>query len=341
MTKKQQRIAERGALIYQGAIDYLTCSTYNGDQYALVVNMIDSINVSRETIKARKAKGYDTSSLGWASYGEGTQKGNHNQLGGLPHFVINANGQEADKLALLMLKEPLFNPEEWNWSRVDIQLTVKKNRAVRLTTLGQRLDDGLLGEFRGKGKPKPHWQGSSTGDTLYIGSPKSQRMIRFYDKPLVHQRTRQDFERFEVQYRDDYANPLMRKLFRDRNKLDRDLIMRTLKREYDKLPEALQMELSFYHAWENVSRETIQPDKTEATESSKLRWLKSLRKSLIALASAPGQAGVEARGVLLEALVLGTTSDPLAAHMDYRLLSPDSEIWEPLAIVADRRYPSA
>lgn len=335
MTKKLQRIAERGALVYQGAIDYLSCSTYNGDQYALVVEMINSLNVSLDKIQAKKARGYDTSSLGWASYGEGTQKGNHNQLGGVPHFVINANGQEADKLVNLMLKDPLFNPAEWNCSRVDIQLTVRNTRTRRLSHLGIEYLAGKLGEFQGKGRPSVRAIGSKTGDTLYIGSPKSDRMIRFYDKPLIHQRTKQDFERFEVQYRDSYANPLMLKLFRDRNRLDRELIMRTLKREYDKLPADLQTELSFRDAWNDVAGESMKPDTTDATEASKLRWLRSLRKSLIALASRPGQAGTEARGVLLEALVIGATNDPLAAHMDYRILSPDNEIFEPLAIVAE------
>jgi hypothetical protein len=323
MTKKLQRIAERGAIVGQGAIDYITCSTYNGDQYALVVEMIDQLNVSRETITPKTARGYQTSSFGWASYGEGQQAGQ-------PHFLINANGKEADALVTQMLKNPLFNLEAWNCSRLDIQLTAPKNRAIRLAHLGISLIAGQLGDYKGRGKPQARTIGSKTGDTLYIGSPNSQKMIRFYDKPLIHKRQREDFERYEIQYRDDYSNPLLAKLFKDRNKMDRGLLMRTLKREYDKLPDGLRMELSFWQVWGLEEGEPLAPDTTDKTESARLKWLKSLKRTLVAMASAQGPAGIEARSILLEAVVIGTTEEPLTGWMDYKLLSPEGEILDPL-----------
>jgi hypothetical protein len=319
MSRKQQRIAERGAIVEQAAIDYLTCSTYDGNQYAIVRDMVDQINVSRETPKGMTARGYTTTAFGWASYGEGTQKGNHNELGGKPHFLINANGKEADQLFQLMVTEPGIKRELWNFSRLDIQLTLPKSRTIPLGILAIQLEDGQLGEFQGRGKPKARGYTSDTGHTLYIGSPSSQKQIRFYDKPLIHKRKRTDYERFEIQYRDDYSNPLVTRLFKQ-----------ALKYQYSLLPAALQTELSFRDAFKSAIAVPLQAEVSDKTEAAKLRWFKSLKATIRALARDQGATGIEARSIILQALVEGATQNELVNWMDYRLISPDYEIVDPL-----------
>jgi hypothetical protein len=330
MTKKLQRIAERGAIVEQAAIDYVTCSTYDGNQYAIVRDLIDTINVSRETPTGKTARGYDTTLFGWASYGEGTQKGNHLEMGGKPHFLINANGKEADILFKLMLAQPDIRRELWNFSRLDIQLTIPRARDIPLGILAIQLEDGQLGEFKGKGKPKPRGYTSDTGHTLYIGSASSQKQIRFYDKPLIKNRKRVDYERFEIQYRDDYANPLATRLFKQAPAYDRSILFQTLKYQYSLLPSALQTELSFRDSFINSISVPLQAEVTDKTEAAKLRWFKSLKATIRSLARDNGQTGMEVRAILLQALVEGSTQDELVNWMDYRLISPDHEIVDPL-----------
>lgn len=335
MTRKQTRIAERGAIVNEPAIDYLTCSTFNGDQYLLVVGMIQELNTEKLESKPKRARGYETERIEWASWGEGQQIAKGEKERREAHFLINVSGKEADAIIQKMIAEPLIERDQWNFSRIDVQLTLERKRDTELGELYLQLRQGELGEYQGRSKPKARVIASETGDTLYIGSPSSQKQIRFYDKPLIAGRKRVDYERFEIQYRDQYANPLATKLWRKAPKYDREIIRQTLRYQWGLLPEGLQGALSFANAFTDTEGEELERMTTDKTESAKLRWLRSLSKTLQEMCSQPGEPGIAAREVLLKALVIGVTGDNLTNWMDFTLVGTEANIYHPLQLSQD------
>jgi hypothetical protein len=135
-----------------------------------------------------------------------------------------------------------------------------------------------------------------------------------------------DYERFEIQYRDDYSNPLVTRLFKQAPRYDRSVLYQTLKYQYSLLPADLQTELSFRDSFTNSIAVPLQAEVTDKTEAAKLRWFRSLKATIRALARDMGPSGMECRSILLQALVEGATQDELVNWMDYRLISPDYEI---------------
>jgi hypothetical protein len=285
---------------------------------------------NEEQKKAMTVKGYERTRVEWGGIGEGTQKREGNNLTGEAHWLVDINGKEADEFIRRAIEHGSFNRDLWNVSRIDLQITVPRSRHIEYAELPDLINGGELGEFQGRGKPKARAQASDTGHTLYIGSAKSSIMLRFYDKPLILGRKRINYDRYEIQLRDDYANPLVTRLFKQAPKYDRSVLMQFLKYRFSLLPDHLQTILSHKSSFTEAVSVNIPPTKTDKQESAKLKWLKSLKGSILALASKQGPEGIEARRVLLEALVVASTGDKLANWQDYVLVGTEANIIDPL-----------
>jgi DNA relaxase NicK len=100
-----------------------------------------------------------------------------------------------------------------NVSRIDLALTVRP--ASRTSLLAQESYSPVRGAVRGRGRPVELTliQSQDRGDTLYVGSRKSDQLGRLYDKGKESQEERwADCWRYEVQYRRGYALEAARKL---------------------------------------------------------------------------------------------------------------------------------
>lgn len=335
MAQKLTMPAQRGAIVNAPAVDWLDCSTFDLDQWELVKGMIQANNVSRETFTHTQFKNYSVERLEWASWSEGSQVPKGEKEKRVPHYLIHVGGKESDAIMREMLSNPAIKRDKWNFSRIDLQYTVPKMREKSLALLGIELRDGLLGDYESRGKPKSRaWVGHEN-DTLYIGSPSSAKQLRFYDKPVLIGRNRETWERYELQLRDKLANGVVSRLWKQAPQYARNVIAQSLKSEYRKLPIMLQEALSHRDSFDNVVAVPLKPEISDKAESARLKWFKSLKRSIIALACAKGIEGQQAREILLEALVVACTGDNTANWMDYVLVGTEANIIEPLEIVAE------
>jgi hypothetical protein len=117
--------------------------------------------------------------------GQGEQNGRY-------HCMLQLSGALADRLGPMLIGGHETGEGIGNISRIDLQITIAEQLDL------DALAGALVGKIRSQVTIYRTLQGGQVGDTLYIGSPKSDKRIRMYHKA--------GGTRFEVQYRRDYAN---------------------------------------------------------------------------------------------------------------------------------------
>lgn len=319
MARNAVRKAERGTVVGDGAIDYVTLTTYSGDVYSGWRDIVEQMRGDR-AVGGGMLYGYTMERIGDMQIGEGIQDKQ-------PHFLVSIAGHEADEFMRLLITTATVDIDAINCSRLDVQLTVPKQREVRLSYLAQQYQEGQLGEFNGRGRPKVYAYAGNDGDTLYIGSTSSEKVIRFYDKPILLKGRRQVYERMEVQLRNKKALALLKRIIKAQPNYARATILQYIKTEFNRLPDGLQLSLSVNPYLEDIVGSELKAETTEPEEDRKLRWLKSCRKTFIEIASRQDATGQQARELFLEVLATGTVTGPLVAWMDYRLIGPDGDLW--------------
>jgi hypothetical protein len=117
--------------------------------------------------------------------GQGEQNGRY-------HCMLQLSGALADRLGPQLIGGHETGEGIGNISRIDLQITIAQQLDL------DALAAALVGKIRSQVTIYRTLQGGQVGDTLYIGSPKSDKRIRLYHKA--------GGTRFETQYRRDYAS---------------------------------------------------------------------------------------------------------------------------------------
>lgn len=323
MSTAERRQAERGSIVLSPAVDYLTMTTRNTEQYTLVREWIVN-RANGKKPKNAKSFMFAIENVDFASYGEGM----HNNE---PIYTVSINGADSDALMAYLVLNSTFNSDMWNYPRCDIQLTVPNVRTLRLIEIALLYEKGELGEFADlKATAKVRGWTSATGDSLYVGAPTSMLQIRIYDKLVVIDEQEHKYERFECQLRDDYANAIMARLFKNRSQYDRTVILQSLKYYHNRLPLLLQSHLSQAEHLSNAVAIRPEPVTTDTQERAKVRWALSLKRTLYDLAREDSHDGYRVRQMLVSVLVEAMDPDPYLAHDDWRLVNGDGYTLDPL-----------
>jgi hypothetical protein len=170
---------EELVLIGGVACDWLTLTTFDEKEWiamcAYTVSSDATRNLPVRTAKRMQYHGW--SGDGWF-VGEGRQDG-------LPHYMMQAHGARAhDALRqALMFHE---NRGLVKCTRIDLQCTSSSGFAGDLPAIAESIRGLPAGAFGGRG-PRPtitYFSSEKSEDTMYIGSRKSPRFWRFYNKPI-------------------------------------------------------------------------------------------------------------------------------------------------------------
>jgi hypothetical protein len=166
-------------------LDWLTLTSY-GDKLAqrgtaVLAGMPDPFARKVICYDGLAADGVD----GGCFVGTGEQNGRY-------HCMLQLSGALADRLGPMLIGGHEVGEGVGNISRIDLQVTIPEQLGL------DALAAALVGKIRSQVTIYRTLQGGQVGDTLYIGSPKSDKRIRMYHKA--------GGTRFEVQYRRDYAS---------------------------------------------------------------------------------------------------------------------------------------
>lgn len=179
-------------MICQPAIDYLTATSFdNGFREAVRKTVLPKLRKefklkkSPDQAKVLQYKGIryldsELKEVAFLGIGEQLTKIEDNELSALPHYMLRVSGLAADHVYRELLKQEVqFTP-----SRVDVQLTMppeqKPSRELWI--------DFNEGQFRlemprkNKARNVLLITDNETGHTLYVGSRKSTKLIRCYQK---------------------------------------------------------------------------------------------------------------------------------------------------------------
>lgn len=146
--------------------------------------------------------------------------------------------------------------------RIDLQITVPQPFSYRARNLKDELEGA---EWFGRKRKSLLYENSGL-DTVYVGSRASDRVIRVYVKEIDGLR----WLRFEVEYREDRANPVYFKC----SEGNQQTIGGILRSEIEQLPEVadvgiLAIKEALYHA-----AVTVSPPERIEQPGGKLSWLK-------------------------------------------------------------------
>jgi hypothetical protein len=168
-------------------LDWITLTSYKNDLArkgtAILSGLPDPI--SREIICYTGMA--SDSSEGGCFVGTGEQ-------GGKYHCMLQLSGPLADRLGPMLIGGHEVGEGVGRAARIDLQITIAE--ALDLDALAGR----LVGETRSQITIYRTLQGGRVGDTLYIGSPKSDKRTRIYHKA--------NGTRYEIQFRRDYASSI-------------------------------------------------------------------------------------------------------------------------------------
>lgn len=161
------------------ACDWLTLTTFSEQEYiAMQAYTVSPDSMRRLPIREARRMQYQ----GWAGdgwfVGEGRQDG-------LPHYMMQASGARAyDALRYALM----FHEGKGlvKCTRIDLQCTSSSSFAGDLPAIAEHIRGLSSGAFGGRG-PRPtvtYFSSEKAEDTLYIGSRRSPRFWRFYNKPV-------------------------------------------------------------------------------------------------------------------------------------------------------------
>lgn len=170
-----------GELVMVGgpACDWLTLTTFDLDEYlAMQSYTVAADSLRRVPIHQAKRMQYH----GWAGdgwfVGEGRQDG-------LPHYMMQATGARAhDALRFALMVHDRGGKVKC--TRIDLQCTSSSTFAGDLPAVAEVMRGLPAGAYGGRG-PRPqvtYFSSEECKDTLYVGSRKSPRFWRFYNKPV-------------------------------------------------------------------------------------------------------------------------------------------------------------
>lgn len=161
------------------ACDYLTLTTFDEKEFiSMQAYTVSADSMRRIPIKEAKRMQYrGFQGDGWF-VGEGRQ-------GGERHFMMQASGARAQDCLRYALQ---FHERSGlvKCTRIDLQCTSSSGFVGDMPAIAESIRGLDAGAFGGRG-PRPsvtYFSSEKSEDTMYIGSRRSPRFWRFYNKPI-------------------------------------------------------------------------------------------------------------------------------------------------------------
>jgi hypothetical protein len=203
----------RAVIVGKTSVDWLTLTTYEASIYAAWRETICS-TCKMITAKSQKRMQYSGEGGEGFFYGVGRQSGK-------PHYMVQVSGAEADAFMKSVL--PFFDLELISCSRIDVQFTLaREGYEEKLSDVGRTLR-ALVKSGTGRRGQAPEivcYDGDRPyTDTLYVGTRRSDRFLRVYDKWIDEQ----PFIRMEAEYKGNLASAAFRRYVKGETELERIL----------------------------------------------------------------------------------------------------------------------
>jgi hypothetical protein len=310
----------RVVVLGDGAIDYLSITTYDQAQYDRLLGILSieySDSMEHHAVMSYEGRKY----ADYVFAGKGRQQSKN-------HYILIATAIHSDVLYRHLMTDKDINLDTWKVTRIDIQVTLpEKKRATRLGTIGLNLQNGKYGEVSNRRKVAVKTIIGDTGDTIYIGSPKSEKQRRIYKKILTDiDDNVKDFQRYEIQYRSNTAQSVSNKLRKDSVLNLSTNIQKLVKGDVSLLPEKFTSKLSF-HTWNpKMVGEVVNRTRKESKTTNQTKWIRSIRYALLKGCNQEGFNGLFCKQTLMEALVISITENNTEPTESWKLLSPWGEV---------------
>lgn len=311
----------RHVIIGEGALDYLNITTYDGKQMEIAERvLIESYGRSMETVSI--SGGY----IG-AKYAEFVALYQKNSREAT-HFMLTCTAIHSDVILRRLITTKDFDITRWKCTRIDIQITLHKRKNRRsLATIGHDLKEGKFGKISNRRKIEVDYRSSDTGDTIYIGSPKSEKRRRIYTKFLTNENSEvEELERYEIQYRHLTAVNILKKVISEGAEGISMMIQRLIKGDCTLLPEPFIRLLAIDKFSPKIKGVIVNRARKESKTTNTTKWLRSLRYAILKACNQEGANGQFCREALMEALVISLTENPIEQWTAYKLVSPYGEI---------------
>lgn len=309
------------------ACDFVSLTTYDQDVYRQWQELIRTMYLGVPTATAF-AQYSGVSYADSVKLVEGTQQGR-------PHYLVSVSGANADVFLHYYMEEGQISENVGNCTRMDIQITKPALEGrPRLATLAMLYQGGELGEFRGRGRPKVYSYAGDDGDTLYIGSGQSEKLIRIYDKPVTDRKGKTIVaERTELQLRDSRAHSIFQRLLERRPNYSEAPLRAALKAELEKLPDEMGAFLSACQpgAINGPSNAAVYHRRGGGPRT---KWLATISNALVEACNQEGSDGNLSQSIILDVLVRSLTGKHTTGIRGWELKSPEGRVY----IVEDTGY---
>lgn len=170
--------------LFYPCLDWISLTTFSRDVFDSMVETAVSVVGERQWREQRIAN-YHGLTNGSIWHGGGIQKGRS-------HFRLQVSGSDAR----LLEQHLQWSLADINCTRIDIQLTIDLPDNYSADRVANDIHHGVWPDGRRR-KVRKYVNMGDGLDTIYIGSPKSEKQIRLYVKQGENGR----YLRFEAQYR--------------------------------------------------------------------------------------------------------------------------------------------
>lgn len=264
-----------GGLVMQAHLDYLTLTSW--EDYAPVVETVTGVKYSHVFRNGENRGGYHGFKYGGYWYGRGYQKP-YGHTYKEPHYMFVASGGSADSV-----RGTEIMYYDWTCTRMDVQVTGASTFDAR------RLFD--LRKVYGIEKAMTLIENSDGGETLYIGSRKSEAFWRYYKK----EEKGEDFYRLEVELKGGRAKNYF--VWLQGGGTPKDVYVT----EFLRLPGYLQRRLNWYIM--NLDGNKVLPSINETYGLDRaMAYLQNVVKPF--LGNAMGKLGIDDKEMFKEAVEL-------------------------------------
>lgn len=229
--------------INQPMCDWLTFTSWRKDGFSIFEN---TCWIPEESATEKRLN-YEGKRYGSMFLGDGVQNGHW-------HRMLQVSGAAADDVLPLVLNDE----ENWECTQLDFQVTCD--------WYDHNLFDLCVELVRTHGNKKPQYIGSASGQTVYFGAWKSDKLIRIYTKShrLV---------RLEVKFKKAYSGYMARTMIGLSEGERRNYIKAWLRWELDRLRSPM-LDRVFS---DSLSIEPLKPIReVNREESDRERWLRKV-----------------------------------------------------------------
>lgn len=266
------------------AIDYVTLGAFSIEAHKALQWAFDSS--ARGTGKVARRMQYEGQQY------EGLYLGNA-VIEGQAHKMLISSAIQSEYVVAALERSDIRS-SEIGCSRIDLQLTIERDISDKfLSGYRNEIKAALATSTRGR-MPKVRTidNDSSLGETIYIGSRVSEKMVRIYDKPIAGD----NFIRFEVEWKGDAARKIWKTIY-NREATRATIIHGELLR-YAGIP----LFDRFIECVSGDEPQTIMLRRERTDDESRFRWLTDVVMPVVRKMYLSGSHKKELRSMLVEVL---------------------------------------